>query len=266
MEKKREIQLSNEIGSAIREVYEQVRLSKRDAERLQKKILKRVAAEYWASWLTRVSDLGGTQRKYREGMSLEKGDTSFTVKLAGDLANKVEDGSGSFDMKPGLLRSGKVKYGKDGLRYVDVPFLWNTKRNTATAQKMPSSVYRAVQNMSGNKLLQSEVPPKYRFIKRKFVRMPDGDARYYRYKSSIYAGISGRTSEENEETRSYRSFRRVSTNSDYRSWIHPGFTAKKLMDAAFDDMQVDDLITNMISSYVEKKVARVRTVKRDITL
>ena len=45
-------------------------------------------------------------------------------------------------------------------------------------------------------------------------------------------------------------FRRVSENSDPGAWIHPGFEAKHLMEAAIDEMDVDNIVDQTVDEFL----------------
>lgn len=95
-------------------------------ERLQqllstKEQLERELSIKFADLLTSKanSELYSTKERYIHAISAE--DNVVTLDTSDFVANMVEDGVGSFDMKPGLLNGPNVRVNKQGKKYAVVP-------------------------------------------------------------------------------------------------------------------------------------------------
>lgn len=118
-------QLGKDIEAATPKVIEEINQAVADLAH----------ASYAAILAKAQEQLSGTRQDYVSGLQFDKlGDDSYLISLSGDLANRIEEGFGPYDMKPGMLgskkivgvgsRSGQpwVRQGKDGQKYAAVPF------------------------------------------------------------------------------------------------------------------------------------------------
>ncbi|HSY75971.1 MAG TPA: hypothetical protein VK890_03895, partial [Bacteroidia bacterium] len=75
-------------------------------------------------------------------------------------------------------------------------------------------------------------------------------------KTSIYAGLV-RTKDNATGMSNYNTFRRVSNNSDPRSWQHPGIPAYALMDKAMAGVDQLDIAETALQRYFPTSTLRV---------
>lgn len=165
------------------------------------------------------------------------------------LIKMIEEGASPFDIKQGLLKSPKVKIGKNGGRYITVPFRHGVPTTIGDSDvfnnKMPEKVHDVIKSKApsiptsggGSRtagLKLSEIPTEYQTpAKRAEIKDDDGKTLFkeYEHKTSIYQGM---TKQQDGVTgqNTYQSFRRVSDNSDPDSWIHGGIEQYDLMNKA----------------------------------
>lgn len=159
----------------------------------------------------------------------------------------------------GFLDSSKVKTGKNGNRYLTIPFRLSNPNAVADssifAGKLPNAVYVEVKNkpstiyVSGGGtrsagLKASEIPEPYdNKLTRPTIFDDSGNVLFdeYVHKSSIYEGVFKQTDNVTGQN-TYHSFRRVSENSDKLAWIHKGIVAKGLMEVAFSNFNIQSEI------------------------
>lgn len=186
-------------------------------------------------------------------------------------AYHLEEGWGSFNMKPGFLKSSKAKTSKDGKRYFDVPFEINTSKKTG-ASKSVTSMRQAVANAMRDKtktVSSSKYDPNSKGLNR------FGDVSVYNFNDSksYYKDdeinirgqhLSGLTRIKDPNKKSggrFFLFRRVSekgmdTNprkrifgKKKRHWMHPGFDGLKMFDSEliiFAQGQLQEAIRKII--------------------
>lgn len=176
---------------------------------------------------------------------------TYALVLEGVFPLMLENGASSFDMKDGFSRSDKIKTTKSGGWYLTIPFIFRTtSANPASGQKgqiLPRSIYDLIRNSPAKKfdlgnftisiLKGDQIPLRYQ---PGAIKEMSNKVDQYIPKSSIYAGLQRKQNKETGQS-GYNTFRRVSSNSDPNSWIHPGITAYKLMDEALNNIDRDDL-------------------------
>jgi len=172
-------------------------------------------------------------RGLQETRSFEKtGKISYEITLIGQLANMLEVGFASFDMKPGLLSGPKAKVSATGKRYTTVPFAhYPSAKTPDRSNRVPN--YKAdlakimkAYNMSGIYRAKSGRP-----LTGKVAVAKNTSAIVNKMKPHHTAPIfEGMTKYQKGSTHStYTTFRRVSQSSLPESWIHPGVAAKLIM-------------------------------------
>lgn len=241
------------------DIFSQFDISREQLDKALENIVKSLAVIYMSKLEVEASnELHSTRRRYLQSIRLvDSGKLEATVFLdysKDPLIAMIEEGSGPFDMKAKLLSSPKAKITAKGKRYISIPFRWSTPSAVGESElfsgKMPLDVYNAVRQkelvvpMSGggmrtNGLSIGEVPKEFQnTLSRPQLVDSSGSILFneYKHKSSIYEGISKHV--DNSAQSTYFSFRRISENSDAASFIHPGFTARRLMDKAFANMDV----------------------------
>jgi hypothetical protein len=199
-------------------------------------IVSEIARQEWV----RVARqrLHRTAETYVQGISDISGRGSKRIiKLIGWLPNALEEGTGPYDLKRGLLRSPKARRDAQGRPYIAVPFTHATPM--AKINPMPAPIYRLAKSLEtggpGLQLpkrlegwgLRSRLSPN----KRKWGP--------YTWKFSPYEGMiktRGLPEAHKMQRSAYMTFRTVSTKSDPDSWIHPGFRPLKAMEEAQERM------------------------------
>lgn len=165
-----------------------------------------------------------------------------------DGADKWENGTEAYDMKPSLLSGPKARITKDGkAKYNIIPFRHYTPINSASGStaisinmQMPKDVYSAAKKLNRsvfnpetgkvnwNQSLDWNAPPATNFMG-------------YTHQSSVYQGMYRVGDPRHTQ---YLTFRTVSTprigkdgkrkGSDPRSWWHPTIEPNPIIQAVFD--------------------------------
>ncbi len=185
--------------------------------------------------LSREADraLGPTADEYKRGIqnaeAIEVTETSITIRPTTPFARSLEMGFSAFDIKAHLLRNAK-KTTKDGEPYMDVPFQHGLSATSARLHGMPAEVRSRVENELKGKVnrLQGRTQGAL-----KSHTLHVGQGKQVKYQTHHERGIhdnlvrikTGRKSE-------YKTFRRVSGNSNPGAWWHPGFPGVKLFEKA----------------------------------
>lgn len=199
--------------------------------------------------------------------------TKKFIQLTGKLPNMIEDGVGAFDMKVGFLKGPKVKVGKNGIKYITIPFRHATPgaigEDAAFSNVMPPQIYDIVKNLRplktnitiGNtqrpaSLSNDSIPERFRVQNtRPAISNLNTQKTYsaYQHKSSIYTGmIREEKTYENATQGKYITFRRVSEKSDVNSWIHRGILAHNFAQKALADTDVGTITDRAIDAYLEQ--------------
>lgn len=162
----------------------------------------------------------------------QTGKMSYEISLIGQLANMMELGFSSYDMKPGLLAGPSAKVSATGKRYATVPFTHYPGANTPDrSNRVPN--YKAdlakimkAYNMAGVFKSKSGRP-----LTGKVATAKNTSAIVNKMKPHHTAPIfEGMTKTQKGSSHStYTTFRRVSQSSLPESWIHPGVAAKLIM-------------------------------------
>lgn len=168
----------------------------------------------------------------------------------------IEGGFGAFDMKPGLLKGGRAKKGKNG-PYNTVPFEHSTGA-------VPKDLGSAIRQQGLNAIIKEKNLSK---IKKDVTGVPmQGTVARVRT-GATFGQISAKTQsilgdqakhldgltkiqktyEKKTESR-YMTFRRVSKRSKPNSWQHPGFEGAKIFPTLeqFLRNDVEKIINNIL--------------------
>lgn len=176
-----------------------------------------------AKWeRTAQQRLKSTRQDYMLGLNTDDSVSypdAFTgvLTLKGGWPNMLERGFPAYDMKTGFGKSPKRTPLRDGSGwYMTIPMRHRTPSSTGVAggTPMPEDVYAQARVLkAGTRLKDTETnyPPKQSWTG-------------YQHKSGLYEGMQ-RDMKQYGKTRQskYTTFRRVSSNSDPQSWMHPGF-------------------------------------------
>ena len=248
-----------------RDLSENYGLTREELDDMMEISVKKVTEAFARHWDTEAKlNLRSTRKEYRTAIQIgQQGRFTGIAYLnpAATLANWIEIGHSSFDMKTGFLKSPKVTQGKNG-PYLTIPFHFATPgsegESTLFAGVMPSDIHAAVlsSERAGERSLgmsrigsQHHIPQsaslrrQLRESGRAFDQMNTNSKA-----TSIYEGLR-----RSKKGSGYVNFRRVSLKSDADSWIHPGFSAKNLADKALKtldiahevDMAIDGFLANL---------------------
>lgn len=226
----------------------QFSLSKEQVESVCDNIAKGLAASYARNLQDEANiALHQTKQRYVKNIRvIDSGRLEGTVMLdysKDKLVKMLEEGASPFDIKQGLMNSSKVKVGKNGKRYITVPFRWGTPGAVGDADvfsgTMPTEVYSAVRSMrqtipvSGGGMRTPGLNTSAAPSMRNTIADSAGKVLFneYKHKTSLYSGITQQRDGATGQNR-YFSFRRVSTNSDSNAFIHPGIEQYHLVQKA----------------------------------
>jgi len=233
-------------------------ITQADVNKLKTFVVRRLTSNFYERWMAEAGrKLNSTRSIYQKSLVVvDEGKFSGAVMLVNKFPNMIESGCSAFDMKAGFLASSKVKFDKDGKAYITIPLRFATPGAVGESEmfsaKMPVEIYDIVkdkpaniQNGEGKRssgISLSDLKNVPDFLSRPKVRpeiaLADKKFEAYENKHSIYQGIS-KFQDSVTGQNTYKSFRRVSLNSDPNSWIYPGLTAKNISDSALSKFDVD---------------------------
>lgn len=181
------------------------------------------------------------------------------------MIRMIEEGASAWDMKGAFLNSDKVKYTKDGRKYLTIPFRFGTPgavgESDVFTNILPEGIYKVVKNKATDQvssgggtqsqgLTIGEIPKDFQIPQYRNVITNQGNVLFeeYQHKNSLYEGlIKQKDSVTGQNT--YHSFRRVTEagigkngeklGSDPNSWVHPGIEAHNLIDKALFNFQIE---------------------------
>lgn len=241
----------------LSEIIEEFALTGTQSQQLSTELINKIVVEYTHKWENLVnSGLKKTRNIYKRAMYVDRiSNTEVEFGLAsGDngLALAIEEGKASFDEKPGFASSSKRKEKIGGGWYLTVPFRYATPSSLGESElfqgKLPKEIYQASKQNFGRPLKTSQLPEQYQQLaSRKALQIGDRVIPEYVHKSPQFKGLVRLdvSATDKEKRGGYFTFRRVSDKSDALSWIHPGFEARKFMDKALDEAQID-VITDIV--------------------
>jgi len=233
-----------------------------------------VSAAIYANWEALAKQrLNSTLPEYLQNLiNVDKGRFEKQIILTGKVANMIEQGASAFDMKEGFKKSRKVKYtitkynskgtviSQGGEWYLSIPFRIGTPGTLGQAGftgEMPQEIYDLVRVKSNKERLgMSEIPSPYDVpLSREAILNNKGEVLFdeYKHRHSIYEGLAKRTGvhgQVNQNT--YGTFRRAGANSDPMSWIHKGIKAYRLADEAVKNTDVETIVENEVTQYLER--------------
>lgn len=181
--------------------------------------------------------------------SIENG-IRFTENLVGEVTSNspyggiLEDGQPARDMKPKMLASPKAKTGKDGKKYITVPFRHGSPTSVGMAP-MPKSVYSQAKKLNysrtngklgtrthtwGGKLGKSGLGQRSHIA-------PHAGAGYT-WKTGAYSGMVRMGKKGHSQ---YMTFRRLSENSPPEAWMFPAVKARPIRQAVVENTREEVL-------------------------
>lgn len=185
------------------------------------------------------------------------------------LIKMLEEGASAFDMKEGFLASPKVKIGKNGKKFLTIPFRMATPNAVGEsgvfAKVMPKEIYKEVKKKvptipvaGGGKrsegLSLAQIPEAFQ-VKSTRPSITDNKGnelfKSYEHKSSIYQGLAKYQDAATGQS-TYRSFRRVSEASADEAWIHPGIERHNLIQKALGNFNVAQEMTTLMDQELNK--------------
>lgn len=213
-------------------------LSPEETASMSRYVTSRLADEYVRKWEHKIDNtLHQTRGEYKRAIFSEQiDDFNIAVGLTprdSRLALMLEDGASEFDQKEGFKKSNKVKYTKEGKWYLTIPFRWATSQAIAESSTFSNKMPKPIE-----KLVKAQTTPlRFDQLPNRFKPLKSNQTSGYNHKFNIYEGIQRRQIGSGTENRGgYFSFRRVSEATDETAWIHPGFTALKLMEQTASDV------------------------------
>lgn len=196
---------------------------------------------------------GAYVRSIQDGIRFP-GDLVGEVFSTSEHGRAIETGSPARDMKASMLSSPKAKTGKDGKKYITVGFRHGTPGST-TMQAMPANVHSAVKNMAysrRNDALQSGGSESFTWGgrykgdatgQRSHISPHPGGGKLqapghtgggggYTWKSGLHQGMVRMGKPGHSQ---YMTFRRISENSDPRSWQRPASPPRPIREAVVEN-------------------------------
>ncbi len=162
------------------------------------------------------------------------------IYMEGTLPKMLENGFPSFDMKLGFSNSQYVKYSKKGTWYLVIPFRHMTPSRTGAAPKwntMPKDIYHKVLKNSPLFGTEKDYPAGVSWTG-------------YQHKNGIYEGMTRTPRVGGGST--YSTFRTVSQNSAFDSWIHPGYSGVHAVNQLVN--QVSGLFEDSFNFYLDRSM------------
>ncbi len=224
----------------------------------QEDFVDRVVKDYTALFASHLevqaqNDLKTSRNAYIRNIKvIDSGRMEGTVLLdytKEPLVRMVEEGQDAFDMKQYFLKSSKVKVGKDGKRFLTIPFRFAAPGSLGESDvfqsKLPKDIHSVIKNYpqlinlpgGGTRskgLLLSDMSERYQEERGIRFEVQDNKGNLfaeYEHKNSIFEGLVRKKDAVTGQF-SYHNFRRVSENSDPNSWIHTGIEKRGIMDKA----------------------------------
>lgn len=207
--------------------------------------------------------LKSTKDDYLKGLKIDRvGKYAWVISLEGDFANALEEGRGSFDMKPGMLASTKtvdvgkragqpwVQKGADNQRFAHVPLDHNPRatqgypghlagiiRNfkAPNAQGVMQKLTATFKDRAGNPL-EGQVAS----VSGHGIKDLENLIKY----QHVYTSKTGKKSTSSI----YRTYRTVSDNSKDGSWVNKGFAALHAFDEAqrLLETEIDNVLKTIL--------------------
>jgi hypothetical protein len=253
-------------------------MSKEDIESMIDNTVKAITLQAYNNWSQQASsNLNSTRSRYLDNLILvDEGKMKGAVILRDDdpLVMMLEDGASEFDIKEGMAKSPKRKFGKDGSWYMSIPMRFATPsalgESEVFAGVMPPEIYERIKGASTNiptgggmrskGLTLDEIPTQYqeKTVRQAIPKSKLMAARQeYISKSSKFEGLVKMKDSSTGQTSGYMTFRRISEKSDPASWIHKGFEKRNFAEKALvetesqiesiTDIQIDNFLNQYLS-------------------
>jgi hypothetical protein len=254
-------------------LQQQFGLTANEIDVLTESCINAVAGEIYSLWEAMAKkELKSTLPEYLQNLNIvDKGKLEKNIVLTGVVPNMVEQGAAPFDLKEGFKKSQAVQYtipkysrkgnmiSAGGDWYLTIPFRIGTPGIVGQAgfsAEMPMSVYNVIKGkFAGSPLLKSEIPSPHDVPRSREAIYQNNQLLYaeYRHKNSIFEGMIKKTATYGSvQQNTYGTFRRAGKNSDPLSWIHKGIEARHLAEKAYEQVDVDTIVENLVSEYLDK--------------
>lgn len=244
---------------------------------LERAILIAVSSDFQRRWIGLVNKgLHSTRAQYLQNINFFLSDNQAGFVLTGQLPNMLETGASAWDMKKNFLNSPKAKIGKNGAKYISIPFRHATPsaigENSAFSNVMTEAVYNEAkalkpftsdyrtgmiqrgESLKANQLNGKDAEKRTRpLIIERAENLGANKSAAYTHKNSISDGMirNEKTYEKGVQS-SYMTFRRVSENSEINSWIHKGFEARNFITQAANELPIELVVSNAVTSFLSK--------------
>lgn len=210
-----------------------------------------------------TTKLKALRQDYLKDLTFDKvGENSYVIGLAGEWANKIEDGFPSYDLRSTLLGSNKIvgvgsrsgqpwvqRSPKDDHKYAHVPFEHKPFSKEAKSQNLADAIKKlTARNMAGKeqKLTQIFKDPNGRPLQGKVASVKDtgvsnldGLVKYQK----VHKNKAGK-----ETTQSiYMTYRTISEAS--KAWMHPGFSGLKAFPEA--EQAAEQMVEQILRSFLK---------------
>lgn len=215
----------------------------------------------WSGGTFRINRISGAYVRSIENNVRFTGDLTGEVFSTSEYGKWLEDGTSPRDMKAALLNSPKAKIGKDGKKYVTIAFRHGTP-GAVTMSAMPASVYNTVRKFEYSRRSEGLQPAgsnRYTWggrYKEDFTgqrshidphpgggtlqqpgHVADG-SKGYTWKTGLHTGMVRMGKPGHSQ---YFTFRRLSENSDPRSWMFPGTPPRPIREAVKENTEAEVL-------------------------
>jgi hypothetical protein len=247
-----------------------LQVTKSELDQIRELVIKAYVEEVYDNTVAlATAKLATSKFEYVGALSVRK-ENRFTYSLVLDgskLAGMIENGCGPFDMKVGFARSSKVVYTSKGW-YLTIPMLFRSSSTVANSgepgQILPRAIYDLIRNAPTtirdlgdtvvSTLAGKDIPASYQ---PSALAALNSTADKYIPKNSIYAGLIRKQDKASGQS-SYNTFRRVSSNSDPRAWIHPGIPAYNFMDQAAAQTDNIDIAETALQKFFPQTTLNVK--------
>lgn len=199
-----------------------------------------------------------TRDAYIEAVKTQLTNNVLVVELDRDswIANAVESGIGSFDMKAGHLKSNKAKISKKGYRYMVIPIGQDPNRmaKTDSGKEFQQKVKQALSlKKFGIKKLRADVNGTV--FETQEVLSDNGLDGFYRYRK--YDSIESYHENKNKKGQwQYVLFRVMSENPDSKStWQHPGIQPVHIFRET--ERFINENAAKMIEGFIDAEIEKI---------
>lgn len=255
----------------IEALTKDLQLTKDDLDQVRQLTVKAYVTEVYDETVNLAIDkLNSARNEYVSALRINKiNDYTYELILDGKnkLAGMIESGCSEFDMKTGFSNSPKKITTKSGGWYLTIPMLFRTPsanpRSGIAGGLLPRKIYDLIRNSPStvretdestiSTLSNSAIPNRYQPGQ---LASLNRAADAYIPKSSIYAGLVRIQDKETGQS-NYNTFRRVGSNSDPKSWIHPGIPAYNLMDQAMTNVDQLDIAETALAKFFPSSTIKI---------